>query len=307
MSEIEKERISKLMDARVTLSETTRALHRIVASVDSQIGREIQERDQTLLEMYDQFRVLLNRVSEPIAVAQAETESAMQRLKDFALSAESCVAGAESAMKKEDSNSAASEFIGLVHEIDRLDKEVSHFNVAGWTLPAVPDEVHPPMESFQYAIPDFLPIAEHHQELREDETRFLYSDPFRLYSLKWRLKVFPAGAKPSQNPHLAIFLELLGGIRDSVSVFYAVELENQADHTAFKKTYKSSFGVLDSWGWVRMISLAEIPKYVDESGALAIKLTLRPESYQEGVKIARYQNQLASTRLQKLETGHALA
>jgi hypothetical protein len=301
ISEVLKGALSDFAEAKPRLAASAATLKHAVRSYDFEIQRLMQERDQTLLEMHDHFRGIVDGASLPIGAAQRQAKQGMNTLNLLAVSIETCVGHAEQAMQDKKSDALAPRLTSIIHEIDRLNEQICAFSTDAQTIPRLPDGLNPPMEFFDFEMPHFAELMERHTHVSIEETRFVYSKTVRMHSAKWRLKVFPAGNRQGLNSHLSVFLELLGGVNEPISMCYEVEFRQCTDQTRFKKVYKSIFEVMDSWGWGRMMPLSEVPKYLDEDGGLFVKLGLRPETYHEAVKIARYQNQAISSRLLKME------
>jgi hypothetical protein len=121
-----------------------------------------------------------------------------------------------------------------------------------------------------------------------------------MYDAVWRLKIYPAGNSSGLNTHVSIYLELRDGIKEGVSIVYQIELVNpNSSESSFTQSYTSTFELMDSWGWNRLVLLNDISQYVRSDGKLVFKLGLRPESYLEAVRMARSQQKQLDVRHEK--------
>jgi len=148
-------------------------------------------------------------------------------------------------------------------------------------------------------IPDFMALVEKLLGAPMDEVRFIYSKKFRLYDIKWRMKIYPAGNHSGLNTHLSAFVELIDLISDKVSVVYQLELAPETEKP-FVRAYTSAFELMDSWGWNKLLPLSDVGQYVGEQGAMRLRLGVRPETYGDAVKIARNKQQVLDGRLAKM-------
>jgi hypothetical protein len=290
----------KLTEARGTIEANASGLRNLLSDLQAEIRRMNGERDQTLIEMHRTFRAVVERVKGPFAECEHEIQTAMDSLLALAGSAQRCISDAETMIKSEDSDATAPALIVIIGDIDQLKGKIDAFEPTAMSVPTVPNELVPSFQFFDMEIPEFASLTQKFLAAKPDDVRFVYSKRFRLYDVKWRMKIYPAGNSNGLNTHLSVFVELLEGVRDKVSIVYQLEMAGDAGKS-FVRSYSSVFELMDSWGWNKLIPLPDVAAYLTESGSLRLKLGVRPESYIEAVKIARYKQRMIDARLEKLE------
>jgi len=68
---------------------------------------------------------------------------------------------------------------------------------------------------------DFIPLYKSRSfeiknySILRDNSDIIYSDPFIIDSIKWRLKIYPNGNGVSEGEYFSIFLEMVEGPWDS--------------------------------------------------------------------------------------------
>jgi hypothetical protein len=238
--------------------------------------------------MHSAFKGMVERVTAPFVASEDAVRSSMRRLATIATSAGTCVADAEAWLPSADADAAANALLAAGRAIDAVGGDVSALEVAV-ALPKCPGELVPPFEFFETEVADVA-------------TRFVYSPKFRSYGARWRMKVYPAGNSHGTNTHISAFVELLEGIAEPVSFTYQLELGFGGSRTPpLVRVYTSVFELMDSWGWNKLLPLAEVPKFVGDDGALKMRLGIRPETYREAVKAGRSQQRLIEARISKIE------
>jgi hypothetical protein len=250
--------------------------------------------------MHRTFRAVIERVKHPFVEREREVQTAMDILLSFASSAQRCVADAETAMKSDDADATAPALMVISGDIDQLKGKIDTFEATVTTVPTVPNELIPSFQFFDVELPEFATLTQKFLAANPDDVHFIHSKRFRLYDIKWRLKIYPAGNNNGLNTHLSVFVELLEGVKDNVSIVYQLEMVDDAGKP-FVRSSSSVFALMDSWGWNKLIPLSYVATYLTESGSLKLKLGVRPESYIEAVKIAKYKQHMIDTQLERLE------
>ena len=55
----------------------------------------------------------------------------------------------------------------------------------------------------------------------------MYSDPYFLNGIEWRLKIYPKGNGMAKETHMSVFLEMTKGYVNENKYEYKIELINQ--------------------------------------------------------------------------------
>lgn len=291
--------IPKLKEAREILKNSIFKTSTTIRLFDREIAGISAHSEGTMIQMHESFRSVIENAKKPIEAKESEITESMQTLFNLAQESRKCVTDAKEFLKSEDQDDATSSLMAVMHRVDTIQREIDSFDLKLVDFPEPKDELDPEFQSFEFILPNFAALVEKAKKAEKDEDRYIYSKPFRLYDVKWKLKVFPAGNMSGAKTHLSVFVELIDGVKDPVNVVYQIEIINEA--MAFKKQYKSLFGLLDSWGWNKLIQIQEALKYVREDGSLLLKASLRPDTFKEAVKILEYQNKERINRLQKMQ------
>ena len=306
ISEIAADAIPKLTEAREILRRALFRSSKLIKKADRSTDLLSVGSEAVMMQMHNSFRSLLDRMKRPFEKKEAEVTESMAQLIDMATASRKCVDDASKFLECEDTDVATPALMGTIHDIDELKKSINDFQLSSIEFPDVTDEMEPQFESFDFDIPNFVEQMEKYKAMNKEEDRFIYSSPSRLHSVKWRLKVFPAGNLSGFRTHVSAFLELLEGIKGSVNIVYQVEILDRHDHTKqFKKSYQSEFELCDSWGWNKLISLQAVTSYLSTDGTLSLRVNVRPEGFRDAVKIQEYQNQEGAAHLAKLKKAYA--
>ena len=306
MSEIEEDAVPKLMQARDILKKALFRSSKQIKKVDRDIDVLSVGSEAVMMQMHNSFRSLLDHMKRPIEKKETEVTESMAQLIDMTTMSRKCVDNAAEALECEDQDIATPRLMTAIHDIDELMQSIKGFQLTSIEFPDVVDEMEPAFESFEFSVPNFVEQMEKFKAMKKEDDRFVYSSPTRLHNVKWRLKLFPAGNLSGFRTHVSAFVELLEGIKGSINVVYEVEiLGGQNRMKPYKKSYKSEFELYDSWGWNKLISLEDVPALLTKDGALALRVSIRPDGFRDAVKILEYQNQEGSVRLAKMRKAYA--
>jgi hypothetical protein len=296
----------QLIESRRSIGFTIDEMQDHLETLDHEMKRLKDDRDRKLMEMHQTLRGILERVKIPFKDEENRLSGCMKQLRSIASGAERCICESEEVMLNEEcetesgSESAAPMLLAIVQSIDDVQKDLDHLDICDPRIPIFVNEMIPPFEYYKMTVEGFLDLSMEMRNAQKDEKRYIYSDKIRLYGAGWRLKLYPSGNSNGLDTHVSIFIEAQDGIKDEVSIVYQIELFN-ANHpeSSLTRSYTSTFELMDSWGWNKLVSLNDICQYVRSDGTLILQLGLRPETYVEAVRMARSQQKQLDVRLDK--------
>jgi hypothetical protein len=291
----------KLTEARASIAVGIEDLQDLLDGIESDICRLNDEREEVLTAMNRTFKAVIDRVARPYTEQETEMGDLMTQLNGFATSAQRCVAEAETVMASDDPESSAPALMSIGQTIDDIKGEIERLVIEPGCVPTSASELVPEFEYFEMVVENFMELSQKHVAGSTEDARFVYSPKFHLYGAGWRLKVYPGGNGNGVGTNLSVFVELLEGVKDRVSIVYQLVLVNASrPESPLTRSYTSTFKFMDAWGWNKLVPLTEIGNYVSENGSLKLKLGIRPETYIEAVKMARSQQKLLDARLEKI-------
>lgn len=281
--------IAKISEANMPtqqLHEELKLLKESLKSIDAAMSAsEVQKsglaehaEDVTLLiytlcnKMGEAFERALNDARQPYAIAMDELEKQALTIADLAEEA-------ETVLNSDDCRSAAYAQAFL----ERLQAQVDAMTVKEIQIPgAVPENcLLPRMKFVSFEIPNFPGEVEKFRRMKEDDTRFIYSNQMKFFGGEWRAKIYPNGNGNGLNTHVSIFFELLEARIPVAPYVYRIVIKAREGRDIVRE-FTSPFKQMDSWGWCKAASHAMVlsDSYLfGENQALKIEIGLRPESY----------------------------
>lgn len=299
LDELLQESIPKLKEAREILKNSIFKTSTTMRLLDREIAGISAQSEGVMMQMHESFRSVIEDAKKPIEEKEMEVTESMKKLFDLAQEARKCVCDSKEFLSSEDQEGASSSLMAVIQRIDSLQRDIDSFDLKVVDFPEPKDELEPQFQLFDVVLPNFALQVEKCKHAKKDEDKCVYSKPFRLYDVKWKLKVFPAGNMNGTGTHVSAFVELIDGIKGPVNMVYQIEIINGS--RSFKKQYKSVFQLLDSWGWTKLIPINDALTYVREDDSLLLRVSLKPETFKEAVKILEYQNKERANHLQKMQ------
>eukprot|EP00906_Rhabdomonas_costata_P023356 RCo033616 len=170
-------------------------------------------------------------------------------------------------------------------------RPTSAYRIVSPAFPFV-SEVVPEWSSATFSVPDF-------SRIRGDHEQVAYSTPLNVYSVTWRLKVYPSGNGTARGLFLSVFLEMVRGSNKSTRYQYRIQMVNHlSPQRIVQREFISEFQAGECWGYNRFYQLDALQRegFVNQEDRLQLAFQVRPLSYQQQcVDMAQYISQLEHT------------
>ena len=270
---------SELRDELKQLKSALGSIDAAMAASEAQQGALNEHAEEVTILIYtvyskvkDQFEKAVYEARQPYAIAIDELEKQALTIADLADEAEKI-------LNSDDCRDAAYAQAFL----ERLKAQVEAMTVKEIPIPSgVPDNgLLPRMKFVTFEIPNFPAKVQKFRRMRDEDTRFIYSNHMKFFGGIWRAKIYPNGNGNGLHTHVSIFFELLEARTPVAPYVYRIVIKAREGRDIVRE-FVSPFKQMDSWGWCKAAphDLVLTDSYLfGESRTLKIEIGLRPESY----------------------------
>jgi hypothetical protein len=158
-------------------------------------------------------------------------------------------------------------------------------------------------------VPSFSSATIKFERLKETREAVVMTEPIELDGNEWRIKFYPSGAgEHRMSTHASLFVELLDGFQQPTQVIYRIEIEAASfSQPNIVHEFAAVPSIGQAWGWRKFHSSAVLcsDDYLDETGAMIIIFSVRPDSYHTLWKWIKAGNERKQEKLKALRArGH---
>ena len=244
----------------------------------SEIGTFKYKKTKELNEMY---KNLTEKLENNIETINKKLQAFREKISDRLVYLEA----SSKKINKEINESSQSELIkkseNIIFQIKKINEESNddeklYKQISLNLSTEVPNEIIPQYESSYFEVPDYKSMME------KDKNDIIFSPEMRINGLIWRIKLYPLGNNSARGEYISIFLELTDGLNDKSVYYYKIELINFQRKKNFAQEYSSEFANGESWGYSKFFKLDRLEKegFIDSKGKIAVKIYIRPGSYE---------------------------